>query len=152
MKTSVIIIEVGGCGGNKRAFDFVGRFVSNLTSFVWRLFIMLNLFCPHFSSRIFDAIWILIPPFIICHTSKSLFSIDSTVKFNEQKFNLILLHENQTKLLITLKHGGSRRRKNHVKLSIFVGRESNWWMMFAMSVLAPKCWWCRIQFDCSRCD
>jgi hypothetical protein len=37
------------------------------------------------------------------------------MKFNEQKRNLILLHENQTELLITFKHDGSERKEKSRK-------------------------------------
>jgi hypothetical protein len=38
------------------------------------------------------------------------------MKFNEQKRNLILLHENQTELLITFKHGGSEPKEKSRKI------------------------------------
>ena len=38
------------------------------------------------------------------------------MKFNEQKRNSILLHENQTELLITFKHGGSESKEKSRKI------------------------------------
>lgn len=38
------------------------------------------------------------------------------MKFNEQNRNSILLHENQTELLITFKHGGSESKEKSRKI------------------------------------
>jgi hypothetical protein len=56
-----------------------------------------------------------------------------------KKRNLILLHENQTRLLITFKHDGSESKEESRKI-IDICREekSNRWMIFAMNVLAAK--------------
>jgi hypothetical protein len=56
-----------------------------------------------------------------------------------KKRNLILLHENQTRLLITFKHDGSESKEESRKI-IDICREekSNRWMIFAKKCYSGK--------------
>lgn len=58
------------------------------------------------------------------------------MKFNEQKRNLILLHENQTELLITFKHGGSEEGKEKSRKIIDICWEGG--SEKQLNVKAPK--------------